>query len=196
MDLDITCNVPFDAILKNVSSEVDSVLGATAPVGITNSMLISKAKHPFMEFVMRRLLIVNRWYVLPYWTIMLTTGPLFMWRDYLLYPCKEQVHVLTVEQHTKQYFNHTHGSSWHTWDGPIMVWFDNHGKMIGYFVSVAIPCVILYIILKRRLGLKTELIQQGLLPSFLRSNTHHQTTTLTQPSLKQNGVQNGNAYIL
>ncbi len=150
IDLDITCLEAFDKILKNVSKDTDSVLGATAPLGVTNSMLMSKARHPFMEFTMRRLLVSNRWYVLPYWTIMLSTGPLFVWRNYLQYPCKDQVHILTVEQHTGLYFNHTHGSSWHTWDGPIMVWFDNHGKTILSSLAVVLPCAALFLLLRNQ----------------------------------------------
>ena len=160
IDLDITCLEPFDSIIKNVSTQTDSILGATAPLGVTNSMLMSKAQHPFMEFTMRRLQVVNRWYVLPYWTIMLTTGPLFVWRNYLQYPCKEQVHILSVHQHLTVYFNHTHGSSWHTWDGPIMVWFDNDGRVILYSLAVIIPCVIIYILLKHHYGVTHEKIMK------------------------------------
>ncbi len=168
VDLDITCLESFDNILRNVSAETDTVLGATAPLGITNSMLVSKPRHPFMEFTMRRLQVANRWYVLPYWTIMLTTGPLFVFRTYLQFPCKDQVHVLTVEEHTARFFNHTHGSSWHTWDGPIMVWFDNHGRHILYALSVIVPCAALYLLLKRWCAGGRDKLSKSRLPTFLK----------------------------
>ena len=149
IDLDIRCKLPFDDILQQVPADGDTVLGATAPLGVTNSMMISKPRHPFMLFTISRLQSVNRWYVFPYFTIMLSTGPLMVWRTYKAYPCKENVLVLTVEDHTQKYFAHTHGSTWKTWDDPIWRWIGRHGTL-----SVALVLLFLVTAVAGYLGWK------------------------------------------
>lgn len=146
IDLDIRCKEPIDHILKKIPADKDTILGATAPVGITNSLMISKPKHPFMLYIISRLESVNGWYVLPYWTIMFSTGPLMVWRGYTHYPCRNQVVVLSVQEINEIYFEHTHGSSWHTWDGPLMVWLDSHLVLVIIlgFLSLSFTAVLLY----------------------------------------------------
>ncbi len=53
--------VSFDSILRNMSSDVGVVMGATVPNGVGTAWVISKQHHPYMEFALRRLPSENRW---------------------------------------------------------------------------------------------------------------------------------------
>ncbi len=144
IDMDMECKVQFNDMIKHVTNETgkaDIVLGATAPMGVTSSFLVAKPLHPFMKYMTGRLRESNRWYVLPYWTVVLSTGPLYVWKSYLNYPCRDQIHVLSVYLHTQVYLDHKHASTWHSWDGPIMVFFDHHWCAIIIIASI----VILYV---------------------------------------------------
>lgn len=152
IDMDMECITPFDRILRNVteaSSDVDVVLAATAPVGVTSSFLISKKNHPFLKRMTEGLSDANKWYLSPYWTVIVSTGPLYVWRSHLTYPCKNQVHVLPYELHSKQYLDHKHASTWHSWDGPIMLFFDHHGKMLVLLALVITVLIMLLMLTKR-----------------------------------------------
>ena len=76
IDMDIECRKSFDYIIKNASSKADVILGATAPLGITNNFMMSKKGHSFFEFMTADLLNTNGWYYTPHWTVMMSSGPL------------------------------------------------------------------------------------------------------------------------
>ncbi len=134
IDMDIECKVSFDDILMNISKDAQIVLGATPPVGVTSSFLAAKRHHVFMRLMTQDLMSANHWYILPYWTVVLSTGPLYVWRSYIKFPCKEQIHVIPVDLHTSVYLDHKHLSSWHSWDGSIMVWLGEHYRLLVVFV--------------------------------------------------------------
>ncbi len=138
MDLDINCKIPFQDIFNNISYDIDVILAATNPIGVTNNFMVSKPNQPFMKMLTHDLVDANHMYVTPHWTVMMSAGPLFVFRSLEKYPCQSHVHVLTVEQH-QQYFFHIQAATWHSWDGPMMVFVDNyHRCVIAFFVIVLI----------------------------------------------------------
>lgn len=151
VDMDMECLATFDVIFANVTDvarQADIVLGATEPLGVTSSFLMAKKDHGFMDFMTKRLKSFNRWYVTPYWTVILSTGPLYLYRSTLNYPCPEQIYIIPAVIHTEKYLDHKHASTWHSWDGPIMIWFDRNGRKLLYALGFSIVCLLVWIIYK------------------------------------------------
>ena len=121
MDMDIRTKVDFLHIIeKQRASKHDCVVPQTAPFGVSNDVMMCKAGSPFMEYVTSQLRDYNRWYVLPFLTIMLSTGPLFLTRVLSTYYSPESVYILPHELYTSVYFQHVKGSTWHTWDAKLL----------------------------------------------------------------------------
>ncbi len=151
VDMDMECLDTFDNIFANttaVAPMADIVLGATEPLGVTSSFLMAKHRHGFMRYLTERLSQYNHWYITPYWTVVLGTGPLYLFRSTRSFPCREQIYIIPAEIHTKRYLDHKHASTWHSWDGPIMLWFDRHGKKILYILACSVVLLTAYIIYK------------------------------------------------
>ncbi len=101
LSIDIDCNQPLDYIVENISRNSDIVLGAIAPMGVTHNFLIAKSRHPFLWSVIHELANTNIWSFFSHYAISENTGPELMWRSYLKYPCKTQIHIMPVMLHTK-----------------------------------------------------------------------------------------------
>ena len=137
LDMDMACKVPMSVLFKNTPSHRHSViLAKTEPVGVTNNLLVSKKGALFFSYLSRRLVTSNGRYVSPYFTVMFTAGPLFVYRSYLKYPCKELVHRISSHLHSDVYFVHTHASQWHGWDAPVVMWLSRHGRTILQMLAV------------------------------------------------------------
>jgi mannosyltransferase OCH1-like enzyme len=92
IDLDDGCQRPLEPLLQ-----YPAFVRKTVPTGVSNDVMGSVPHHPFFKLVQEKLKSYDRSWVLPYITVMASTGPLFLsviWRhDELesLYPAgKEQ----------------------------------------------------------------------------------------------------------
>lgn len=93
-------------------------------------------RHPFYLKVIAELDAYNHDWLLPYVTVMYSTGPLFLsalWEEYIAaqarQPPHEHVWVLSRETHyedTYGFFNNHDGSSWHGRDMAVIVWIGQH----------------------------------------------------------------------
>ena len=101
LDIDIDCHKSFDYIVQNISKNSDIVLGAIAPMGVTHNFLIAKGRHPFLWSVIHELANTNIWSFFSHYAISENTGPELVWRSYLKYPCKTQIHVMPVMLHSE-----------------------------------------------------------------------------------------------
>jgi len=141
LDLDTECNVPFRDIVK-VNKTQDAILAATKPFGITTVFIATKPGDTVIQHIVAGLLEASAgYYVVPYMTVMFTAGPLYVWKRYNSYPCKERVLVISADQF-KTFFSHQSASTWHNWDGALAVWMDHHqwttiyGIMLVFIVSI------------------------------------------------------------
>ena len=144
LDIDIDCKTPFKQIV-NVTKDMDTVLAATAPFGITNNFMASEAGDTFLKYVVQGLVAAKGWYVVPHMTVMLSAGPLYVFSRYNSYPCKDRIKLITVEDH-KRFFHHEQAATWHNWDGRVVIWLDHHHTVAITVIIVAITIVILGII--------------------------------------------------
>ncbi len=110
LDIDIGCHKSFDYIVQNISRNSDIVLGAIAPMGLTHNFLIAKGRHPFLWSVIHELANTNIWSFFSHYAISENTGPELVWRSYLKYPCKTQIHIMPVMLHS-EIFLKDHGDT-------------------------------------------------------------------------------------
>jgi hypothetical protein len=75
LDLDIGCRT---RLVKITETNYEGILPVTDPIGISNDIMAFSPKHTFLEYVIHHLVYYNGDYVLPYLTVMWSTGPLFL----------------------------------------------------------------------------------------------------------------------
>ena len=145
LDLDITCKKSFDAILEEVAPEIDTIVSDAPEIGVDTPMVFSKPGTPFMELTQQRLMSMNIWYILPYFTIYMSTGPYMLSASYWHFPCKETIHVLPMELSRKKYFRHGQSGTWHTWDTEIIETFLRFYET-GWLVVVLLIIVVYWFV--------------------------------------------------
>ena len=97
----------IDRRLQRCHRRLDSLrsysawLRGTTPVGISNDSMGSSPNHPFYRRVIEKLGKYARNWRLPYLTVMLSTGPLFlsiMWKEYLMSSPPEHLRVAILPE--------------------------------------------------------------------------------------------------
>lgn len=129
IDLDDGCERKLDRLLT-----VPAFARKTSPTGISNDVLGSVVGHPFFEKLMHSLKKYDRNWLVPYITIMASTGPLFVsmvWKQYKRWGVPEggSVRILQpadYKMHTYSFFSITKGSSWHLGDAQFIKSLANH----------------------------------------------------------------------
>jgi inositol phosphorylceramide mannosyltransferase catalytic subunit len=133
IDLDDGCKRRFDPLLS-----YSAWLRRTIPTGISNDAMGASPQHPFFLSVIEHLQDYNRSWLLPYITIMGSTGPLFlsvMWKKYMNHHRNEapdwagRVRVLMPDEYSKHswsFFNIFKGDSWHQGDAKLIFWMGQH----------------------------------------------------------------------
>ncbi|GAM86991.1 hypothetical protein ANO11243_050120 [Dothideomycetidae sp. 11243] len=134
LDLDVGCQKPLDPLLA-----YGALLPKTLPVGVSNDVMISPARHPFFAMVIEDLLHDDSIYWGPkYSTVLFSTGSMFVtmevsqyWKEQTLNSsydtsqstnsCLRDASVLIIptryyEADLDSFFLHFPGSSWHSVD--------------------------------------------------------------------------------
>lgn len=102
----------------------------TVPTGISNDAMGAVPHHPFFLRVINSLPRYHTQWILPYVTVMASTGPLFLsiiWRQYNMDGprAEDQVRVLFPDEYNKHswsFFSHHVGNSWHGKDVKLIFW--------------------------------------------------------------------------
>lgn len=125
LDLDYTCKAPLESSLT-VYSDFEVVLAETTPTGVTNGFMSSTSDHPFWRYVVRNLADADRWYVVPYATVMFSTGPMYLTRSLERYResgLPGRIGVIPKEKLADEVLGHLVGNSWHRWDAKVAIVF-------------------------------------------------------------------------
>ncbi|KAF2404416.1 mannosyl phosphorylinositol ceramide synthase SUR1 [Trichodelitschia bisporula] len=134
IDMDDGCNRRLDALLA-----YPAWVRRTVPTGISNDVMGSVPHHPFFLRVIDALPRYDRNWVLPYVTVMGSTGPLFLsviWRHYNSegsHAEKDRVRILFPDEynaHSWSFFTHHEGSSWHQSDVKLIMWMARNWIML------------------------------------------------------------------
>lgn len=105
-------------------------LRRTAPTGISNDAMGAVPQHPFFLRVIEALQSYNRHWLLPYVTVMYSTGPLFLsviWKQYMQEQRSDlgRVRILMQGEYNRyswSFFTHHIGNSWHGKDARLIFW--------------------------------------------------------------------------
>ncbi|RLV90160.1 Mannosyl phosphorylinositol ceramide synthase SUR1 [Spathaspora sp. JA1] len=144
IDLDDGCERKLDPLLS-----VPAFVRKTIPTGISNDVMGSVPNHPFFIKVVESLRKYQRNWLVPYITIMFSTGPLFLsviWKQYKRWGVPEagKVRILMPEDyksHPYSFFAIAPGSSWHRDDAKFIKGLLDHivlavigGFLIAFFI--------------------------------------------------------------
>jgi inositol phosphorylceramide mannosyltransferase catalytic subunit len=116
IDLDDGYNRRLDPLLSYLAW-----VRRIVPTGISNDAMGSVPQHPFFLRVIESLPGYNKNWLMPYITVIYSTGPLFssvIWKEYLSgsRPMEEHVRILMPDEYKGfkwSFFNIVKGSSWH-----------------------------------------------------------------------------------
>ena len=154
IDLDDGCQRRLDPLLS-----YNAWVRRTIPTGISNDIMGAVPQHPFFLRVIESLSGANRKWVLPYITIMASTGPLFLsviWKKWMnehagmseANPAwKGRVRVLMPDEYNKHawsFFKTYEGSSWHGKDARFIFWMGRNWLLLviaGFAVAGAVGFV-------------------------------------------------------
>lgn len=153
MDLDIGCKRRLDSLLR-----FEAIVPKTIPVGVSNDLIFAAKGHPFMVQLMENLKRFNHNFLMPYATVMFSTGPMFVSAVYRinadLHPpvvpstSKDPqagftgVRVLPKSLYGKNakpreapdaFFEHMYGSSWHEGDADFLIFLRIYGRWLMAF---------------------------------------------------------------
>ena len=130
VDLDDGCNRALDPLLS-----YPAWVRKTVPTGISNDAMGAVPEHPFFMRVTKDLSDYDRSWLLPYITVMGSTGPLFLsviWRHYSSEGLNVgddadggRVRILFLEEYQGypwSFFTHHLGNSWHGADVHLIFW--------------------------------------------------------------------------
>ncbi|KAL3235361.1 Mannosyl phosphorylinositol ceramide synthase CSH1 [Nakaseomyces bracarensis] len=144
IDLDDGCERRLDPLLK-----VPAFVRKTSPLGVSNNVMGSVPRHPFYLQLLKSLKHYDKYWFIPYLTIMGSTGPLFVsvvWNQYKRWGVPENGEVRIMQpadykKHANSYFSIEKGSSWHLDDAAFMKTLENHilscvvvGFIIGFII--------------------------------------------------------------
>jgi len=144
IDLDNGCNRSLDPLLS-----YPAWLRSTVPTGISNDAMGSVPQHPFFLKAIESLSSYNRYWFLPYITVMYSTGPLFLsviWKEYIYTPrvLRDRVRILMPDEYKGfawSFFTISAGSSWHGKDAQAIFWMGKHWMLLtvaGFAIAGAV----------------------------------------------------------
>lgn len=144
IDLDDGCNRRLDPLLS-----YPAWVRRTVPTGISNDAMGSVPQHPFFLRVIELLQSYDRSWLLPYITVMYSTGPLFLsviWKEYMQEAMGEsaRVRILMQDEYNKyswSFFTHHVGNSWHGKDARLIFWMGQHWMFLtlcGFILAGAV----------------------------------------------------------
>ncbi|ORY00326.1 hypothetical protein BCR34DRAFT_494669, partial [Clohesyomyces aquaticus] len=156
IDLDDGCNRSLDPLLA-----YPAWLRRTTPTGISNDAMGSVPRHPFFLKAIDSLPEYNRGWILPYITVMATTGPLYLsviWRHYMNGNPEgnERVRIMFADEyknHSWSFFTHHLGNSWHSGDVKLIFWMLQHWLLLtclGFLVGFSLLFCIYSFCVRRR----------------------------------------------
>ncbi|KAL2839898.1 nucleotide-diphospho-sugar transferase [Aspergillus pseudodeflectus] len=133
IDLDDGCNRKLDPLLV-----YPAFLRRTVPIGISNDVMGSMPRHPFFHNVIQNLQSCDHSFVLPYLTVLFSTGPTYLsiiWKEYTwTKPIgTDRVRILMIpdyKHHSWSFFRHHLGNSWHQGDAQVVFWMWAHWPLV------------------------------------------------------------------
>ncbi|KAL7506375.1 hypothetical protein ACHAXN_006089 [Cyclotella atomus] len=128
LDLDIGCRDNkdlIDLVRAMESMQMKSMFPLTEPIGVSNDVMFATKGNAFFKELIETLPERNRWYGLPYFTVLFSTGPMFLSLACIKHHQTnvQDVAVLSPALYSNsgaRFFRHLKGSTWHTIDAIVV----------------------------------------------------------------------------
>lgn len=142
IDLDNGCLHNIDPLLA-----MPAWLRKTDPTGVSNDLMGARPHHPFFAEVINNLKRYNHNMLVPYITIMYSTGPLMLsvlWKQYTRWGVAKgnEVRLLMPEAGTNHqsyfFYQGKSGSSWHQGDAQLMFVLLHHWFLATIIITAAV----------------------------------------------------------
>ena len=147
LDLDVSCREKKDIedlVRVMESIERQSMFPLTNPIGVSNDVMLASKENGFFEYLIQRLRTTNRWFGLPYLTVLFSTGPMFLSLACMNYPnAKHDLLALSPELYSEtdaRFFRHLPGSTWHSTDAVVVKWLFRNWLVA--FMAFFVACVV------------------------------------------------------
>lgn len=143
IDLDIGARASFDPL-----RQLSSAFYKTNPVGVSNGFMGVCRSHPFMLKLIKSLEHYNRYWFLPYLTVMYSTGPLFVsillqgynWGKTIadkslvrIYPMNDNN---SIYQPLTDFVYQVSGSTWHEGDARLFLFIANNKALASLLITL------------------------------------------------------------
>ena len=169
LDMDLHCRRSLGPLRR-----FEFVSPAAYPVGISNGFLMASARHPFIKSLVDQLPLFNRNFLLPYATVMFSTGCMYVSALFTLYPDQQRLRILDYDRHrlsghvTTPLFQHHGSSSWHSNDASFIKCANNILKVLYrhrtlLFVLFCLSLVALFFLMNRRRRRQRDKLDDALL---------------------------------
>ena len=144
-DLDITCIRGLDPLI-----EADVVLAPTAPAGVSNDLMMSRAGDPLFSELLDSLpradRLWNRPWVPRHFRVMCGTGSLFLTDRKRRHASRSGLRFLTAGEYghgspSTAFVQHLDGNTWAAWDTHVFVFLGKHWKAMVMFALAAFVTV-------------------------------------------------------
>ncbi|KAK5133169.1 hypothetical protein LTR08_008105 [Meristemomyces frigidus] len=149
LDLDDGCNRPLTPLLV-----YPAFVRRTLPTGISNDAMGAVPGHPFFVAVTKQLERYDRSWILPYITVMGSTGPLFlsvMWRHWTASGQNVgdgsdggRIRIIFPDEYNGNpwsFFTHHLGNSWHGADVQFIFWLSRNWLLVtllGFAIAISL----------------------------------------------------------
>lgn len=137
IDMDNGCNRPFIDLINTLESLDSSTMELAAfpqqeSFGVESDFLISSAYHPFYRQLISRLPLFNHNYILHFWTVLLSAGPIYVSiQERLYYSSKQSViRLLDYSVVRPMFIRKENGFTWIHQDAHILFYFSKKIDLI------------------------------------------------------------------
>ncbi len=160
MDMDLVCRKPLEGLVRQMlngqPAAPECMFSQADPDGVIGiDVIVCKPRSEIMRQATTHLEVFNRFYGLPYLTVILGTGPLFLTTVQMFNSNPNRSIAIISQRGSEHYFEYGLGRTWHGWDGKLLNWlyynlaqdFRDHSRQIITHVTVAVLMAALFCLL-------------------------------------------------
>ncbi len=156
IDMDNGCNRPFkDLVITLESLDPDAIHLAAfpqrPPFAVDNDLIISTANHPFHRQLISRLNLFNNNYIFHFWTIIISTGPVYIYIQEKFFSSSKEsvVRLLDYPVIRPMFTRKEHGLTWVHRDAHFIINIGDKITILFSYIKIFLLIIILFILIKR-----------------------------------------------
>jgi hypothetical protein len=154
--MDNGCNRPFKDLLATLEAlDPDSPHLAAFPqseaFGVETDLLISTAGHPLYKQLISRLHLFNHDFLLHFWTILVSAGPIYVSIQERLYsslPQREIVRILDYNVFQPMFIWKSKGHTWIAGDAHFLFYISAKADYIRFYLEIFTIALIIFLLIR------------------------------------------------